>query len=386
MYEHLPAPFPCGREEGEILSEAARDVNFVFSHDGHGLSIVPIGCGSHILPQVMQGAPPGGGGAVGSSVGGVASVKRYAILAPILAVLTYAWASIFIRWASEAPPFTIAFYRMFFTTLVWLPFYFLKPKGERPAKSTPRQVRLMLLAGGFLCFHFATWITSLNYTTVASAVFLILAQPILVALAAHFFLRERMNAWNLLAIASMIAGALLIFGGDLRLGRGYLFGDILALLGAVGTSGYLYIARIARPDRAGRGAGVPLHRYLPPVYGTATVGLFLLCVATGQPFGPFTLKTWASLVALALIPTVIGHSLFNWSLRYLPALPVNIALVGEPIGASLLAFALLAESPSRGLLLGSPLMILAVLLVFLKPPSGGEDEGPAVATVPPEMG
>jgi drug/metabolite transporter (DMT)-like permease len=299
---------------------------------------------------------------------GQPGVSRLYYLGPLLAVLAYAWAAIFIRWAREADPLAIAFYRMFFTTLVWGPFFWVGRGRKAAPKMTPRQKRLVVLAGLLLCFHFATWIPSLKYTTVASAVFLILTQPIMVALAAHFILGERLNRWNLAAMAFTVAGAVLIFGGDMPMGRSYLIGDGLALIGAMGAGGYLFVARLARPDRASTGAGVPLMRYLPPVYGIATLGLFVVCLVAGVDFGPYTKDTWLALLALALIPTVIGHSLFNWSLRYLPALPVNIAIVGEPIGASILAYFFFQEVPSLGLIVGSPLLILAVLFVFFRPP------------------
>ncbi len=298
-------------------------------------------------------------------------MKRYAALATLFAVFAYAWAAVLIRWAGEASPFAIAFYRMLVASIVWTPAYWMGRVGHGKRNTVSRrEIGLMILAGGFLCFHFATWISSLSYTTVASAVFLMLAQPIMVAIAAHFFLGERLNRVNILAFFTTIAGALLIFGGDLQLGPGFLRGDLLALIGAAGSGAYLFIARIVRPSRPGRSEGIPLYRYLPWVYWSATIGLLILCIVTGERLGPFTTQTWLALLALGLVPTVIGHSLFNWSLGYLPAFQVNIALVGEPIGASLLAFLLLAEMPSSGLFWGASLMILSVVLVYLKPPKG----------------
>jgi drug/metabolite transporter (DMT)-like permease len=108
--------------------------------------------------------------------------------------------------------------------------------------------------------------------------------------------------------------------------------------------------------------------YLTVVYGIATVCLGLIALMRGESFGPFQAETWYALLALGLVPQVIGHSLFNWTLRYLPALPVNIALVGEPVGSSLLAFLLLEEIPSKGLLVGSPILLAAVVMIFLRPP------------------
>ncbi|MDP8206938.1 MAG: DMT family transporter [Candidatus Electryonea clarkiae] len=296
--------------------------------------------------------------------------KSYAVAGVFFAVMAYAWAAILIRWAEPAHPLAIAFWRVFIAAIVMTPFYWIGNPPDLP-KTTKRQYLLMLLAGLFLCFHFATWITSLSYTTVATAVFLILLQPIFIAIAAHWLLQEHLNRWNIGAMLITVMGALLICGGDFQFESNHLFGSFLAFIGAIGSAGYLFIARVARPDRMSQGGGVRLNRYLPPVYWVAAIGMLIVCLVAKVELFPFPAKTWISLISLALIPTVIGHSLFNWALRYLPAFSVNISIVGEPVGASLLAFFLLAERPSAGLLIGAPLMILAVILVMLRPPGAG---------------
>ncbi len=287
-----------------------------------------------------------------------------------MAVPALACAAILVRWASEADPIAIAFWRVTIAAAVWTPAFLVTGKKKTSGISA-RQWKMMLIAGGFLCFHFATWTSSLFYTNVSSAVFMILIQPILIAIAAHYFLKERLNYWNVAAIITTLIGASLICGGDLELGPTYLFGDLLAFLGAIGSTGYLFIARLARPEREGKGSGIPIYRYLAPVYWTASVGLFVICLVKGIPLTPFSSQTWASLLALGLVSTVIGHSLLNWSLGYFPAFAVNIFIVGEPLGASLLAYLFLSEIPSAGLLAGAPLMILSVILVVFRPPGSG---------------
>ncbi|MBS1262740.1 MAG: hypothetical protein MAG453_02103 [Calditrichaeota bacterium] len=289
-------------------------------------------------------------------------------LVPLVAALAYAWAAIFIRWADPAEPIAIAFYRMLVATVFWLPFYISRRRRRDTPRPSRLQWRYILLAGLFLCVHFATWTSSLLYTTVASAVFLILTQPVMVAVAAHFILGERLTGVHWFALALAVIGAALIFGGDIALSRRALLGDALALIGAVFAGAYLFMARLARPDSRDGTPGVSLPLYLTPVYGISAIGLAVVTIAFGQSFGPFPSHAWLALLGLGLVPTVIGHSLFNWALRHLGALPVNIALVIEPIGASLLAIAFFSETPSRGLLFGSPLLIAAVVLVFLHPP------------------
>lgn len=293
--------------------------------------------------------------------------SRFVYFVPLLAMLAYAWAAILIRYADEASPFVIAFYRMAVASVIWAPFYWSWDRKRAAVKPTARQWKLIVLAGLMLCLHFATWIASIRYTTVSSAVFLILTQPFMVAIAAHFILHEKLNRFHIIAFVLTFAGAGLIFGGDLALSRTHLYGDFLALIGAAAAGAYLFIARLVRTDSNGV-PGVPLQKYLPPVFAISAAGLLILSLVAGQSLGPFDKQTWIALLLLGLVPTVIGHSLLNWSSRYLSALAVNISLVGEPIGASILAYILLDEVPSTGLLIGSPLLIVAVVLVYLRPP------------------
>ncbi|MCB2212642.1 DMT family transporter [bacterium] len=299
---------------------------------------------------------------------------------PLFAALAYAWAAIFIRWSEPAGPLAIAFYRMLVATTFWAPFYLMKRRRRDRIPPTRRQWVYMILAGIFLCLHFATWTSSLMYTSVASAVFLILTQPVMVAVAAHFILKERLTGLHWIALALAVIGAGIIFGGDISISRDYIFGDILALIGAFFAGAYLFMARLTRPDHEDGTPGVQLACYLVPVYGLSAVGLLIVTLAFGEPLGPFPKESWLAMLGLGLVPTVIGHSLFNFSLKHLSALPVNIALVIEPVGASLLAIVFFQEAPSQGLLIGSPILIVSVVMIFLRPPITRK------AVVPPESG
>ncbi len=288
-------------------------------------------------------------------------------LATCIAVICVGWSAIFIRWAGEAHPVVIAFLRLAIAAAFWTPFHW-RARRRTPDRPTRRQRRARALAGLFLGVHFILWISAFSYTTVASAVFLILTQPILSALAAHLFLEEKLNRWNGGAILLTVLGSWLICRGDLQLSAEYFFGDILALAGAVASTAYLLMARLARPARQGQLA-LSLARYLAPVYWIAALVCGLGVLVLGLPLvGPFEAATWWSLLALGLIPTVIGHSLFNYALGHLPAFSVNIALVGEPILSSLLAWWLLAETPAGSLWIGGAVLVAAVFFVLYKPP------------------
>ncbi|MBD3166915.1 EamA family transporter, partial [bacterium] len=238
--------------------------------------------------------------------------RRIAAAGVIFAAFLYGWAGPLIRWAGgDTPMLAVAFYRMLVASLAWTPFWLGSLAREQDRARIPAGAgRYILIAGGFLGFHFATWTSSIGFTTVASATFLILAQPILVALAAHLLLKERLNRWNYISMTLTLLGAFLIFGGDLQLGPSYLLGDGLALLGAVGTAGYLLVARMVLPDRTVKGRGIPIQLYLPPVYWTATLVLLAVCMVKGVPLAGYATNSWIALVLLGLGPTVIGHSLF----------------------------------------------------------------------------
>lgn len=302
---------------------------------------------------------------------------RFAVL---LAVIAVGWSAIFIRWSGEAHPFAIAFWRLVVACLFWLPVY-LRQRLRDPRPLSPRQSRARWLAGLFLGIHFILWIAAFNFTTVASAVFLMLTQPILSALAAHLFLGERLNRWNGVAIAMTVIGSWIICRGDLAMGREHLLGDLLALAGAAASSAYLLMARVARPARPGQ-QPLPLARYLAPVYMGALVTCGAALAVAGVPIAPFEPRTWASLVALGLVCTVIGHSLFNYALGHLPAFSVNIALVGEPVISSLLAWWLLGESPSPSLALGALVLVSAIGFVLRWPPHNPLAQGDPPAPPP----
>lgn len=286
--------------------------------------------------------------------------------AVFIAVLCVGWSAIFIRWAGDAHPFAIAFWRLVVACVFWLPLYW-RDRRRDPRALGSTQSRARLWAGCFLGVHFILWITAFSYTTVASAVFLMLTQPILSALGAHLFLGERLNRWNLVAIALTVIGSWIICQGDLALGPRYLLGDLLALAGAAASTAYLLMARVARPARPGQRA-LALGRYLAPVYISAMVACGVAMAVAGVPFGPYEMKTLASMLALGVVCTVIGHSLFNYALGHLPAFSVNIALVGEPVISSLLAWWLLAEPPTASMLAGAMVLISAIVFVLRWPP------------------
>ncbi len=164
-------------------------------------------------------------------------------------------------------------------------------------------------AGMFLGIHMFFWVTAVTKTTVASASFLIITQPLMVAVLAHFLLSEKINRWVVYAIILTVTGAALINGGDMELGPEYLWGDLLALMGAVMAAFYLLAGRSVRPK-------IDIMPYITIVYGIAAIVLLPVCLLFGAPLFSLSGKAYFWIVMLALVPTLIGHSFFNWARTY----------------------------------------------------------------------
>ncbi|MFW6252759.1 MAG: DMT family transporter, partial [bacterium] len=268
--------------------------------------------------------------------------------------------AIFIR-LSDSPPLVIAFYRMLFTSAMLLPPYLLRLHRRRsdigPQRHPVRVIALLLLSGVFLALHFATWITSLRYTSVASAVVLVTLHPVFVATGSIVFLRESVRPAVFLCIFSAIAGSIILSLSNAGSETGALTGNLLAVAGAVAVSGYMLIGRAVR-----RTVGVVTYNF--SVYLTATVVLMVFVVLSGEPFSGYSLREFALFLALAFFCTILGHSIFNWGLKYLPASFVSASILLEPISASVLAAVLFAEIPGPMALLGGFIVVASLFGVI----------------------
>jgi drug/metabolite transporter (DMT)-like permease len=286
----------------------------------------------------------------------------------IFGILAVSTAAIFIRYAQAyAPSLVIAAYRLALASLLLAPVAWLRCRKELLALSR-QELGLALLSGLFLSLHFATWITSLEYTTVASSVVLVSTTPLWVALMAPFFLREPASRAVLAGMALALVGgsmvglsdACALSGGrilcpslaEFLRGRAVL-GDLLALAGAVMAAAYLMIGRRLRGKMS-------LIGYIFVVYSMAAAALVVYALFAGQPLAPYPPKAFAFFLLLALVPQLLGHSTFNWALRYLSAAFVSVALLGEPVGSTILAYFFLKESPAALKLFGAILILAGI--------------------------
>ncbi|MDY7076513.1 MAG: DMT family transporter [Chloroflexota bacterium] len=272
-----------------------------------------------------------------------------------LGVTTASTAAILIRLAqAEAHSLVIAAWRMALATFILTPIVLVTRRSELRAL-TRHEWGSMLVSGLLLALHFATWITSLAYTSVAASVVLVSTSPIFVGLASHLLLRERMSRNMAVALFVAIAGSTFIGLGDWEKGSHQLWGDALALVGAMAVAGYFFIGRRLR-------ARLSLLTYVFPVYGIAAVVLMIVMLTSDLPPIPHHPQTWLWLLLMALGPQILGHSSLNWSLRYLSATYVTLATLAEPIGSTLLAWWLLKEQPSPEAVAGGALTLLGIAI------------------------
>jgi drug/metabolite transporter (DMT)-like permease len=224
-------------------------------------------------------------------------------------------------------------------------------------RSEPRRgdVIKLLAAGVFLAGHFGLWIASLSRTSVASSVALVALNPLFVAVFARFLLSESIGRRVVAGMATAIAGSILIGGTDFHAGSTAIVGDAMALGGAVAGALYLVTGR-ALKDR------YPLLTYVLAVYGTAALVLAAVAVASGVPLWGYSTRTYVLFLLLAALPQLVGHTSFNYALRFLPASMVSVVILSEPVGATILAWWILSERPQAAMIAGGGLVLAGVLV------------------------
>ncbi len=287
----------------------------------------------------------------------------------VVAILAVSTASIFIRFAQrDAPSLVIAALRLTFASILLAPLAWTRYRVELLQLSR-REILLGAVSGLFLGLHFATWITSLEYTTVASSVVLVSTGPLWVALLSPLFLNERLSPTAFAGLGlALLGGTTITLSGACTWSDGLscgqfsevfggqsLHGDFLALAGAWAVTGYLMIGRHLR-------AKLNLVPYIYLVYTVAAVSLLGVLGILRMPILGFQPLTYLWLLLLALLPQLIGHSTYNWALRFLPAAIVAVTTLGEPIGSAILAFFVLHETPTVTVLIGGALILAGIYI------------------------
>lgn len=277
------------------------------------------------------------------------------------AVLALAFSSIFISKLERTgvPPLVIAFYRMALATALLAPAAIVLKRREIAALSR-KDLALLLLGGFFLAVHFGAWITSLKYIPISTSVVLVNSHPLFVVFASYLFLGEKPHRRSLIGTAVGLAGMIVIAHdavGDVQLA---LKGDGLALLGALAVVGYFIVGRKARTR-------ISLLGYVTPLYAVCAALLLLWVLAAREPLYPYSATEWAYFGALAVVPTILGHTVFNWAIKHVRPSAISLAFLGEPVAASALAFVFFAQRPPLATLFGGALVLAGVYLSMSSP-------------------
>ncbi len=289
-----------------------------------------------------------------------------AYVAVVIAIVATSSAAILIRFALDQnmPPLLIVAARLLIASLALSPIALRRHRAILSALSRA-DASLIAIAGICLALHFTAWVTSLQYTTVLVSVVIVSTGPIWVAILEVIFLRIRLSRLVVLGLIVALLGgaliglpqgeaqlkALLAPGADNRT----LTGAGLAWLGALSVSVYMLIGRKLR-------ASLPVIPYVWLVYSVAAAATLAVMLARSTPVLGYSMEGYLILLAMGLVPQLIGHSSLNYLLEYFPAALVSMFSQLEPIGSALLALVLFRELPPNQQILGSLIIILGVVL------------------------
>ena len=293
----------------------------------------------------------------------------------IVGIIAVSTASIFIRMAQgEISSLVISAYRLSVAVLFLVPFSIKSIKSDF-YKINGTETLLLILSGICLALHFFTWITSLELTTVSSSVVLVTTTPIWVAILTPIILKTKIKREIFWGISLALLGGLIIVFGNLLLFSGFkdvfikdqifgsisIKGNLLALSGAWFASGYIIIGKKLRKN-------ISILSYTTIVYGVAAIILLVSVIIAGDSLFGYSLKNTIWLFLIAIVPQIIGHSTFNWALKYYSAAFVSIAMIGEPIGAILLAIIFLGEFPTMIEVFGGLIIIIGIVIAAINEP------------------
>jgi drug/metabolite transporter (DMT)-like permease len=291
------------------------------------------------------------------------TLNPYAVL--ILGIVAVSTGSIFARLA-DAPALVTAAYRMGLAALVLIPLAAWKAGDELRSLSL-HDIKLAMQSGFFLALHFAAWISSLDYTAIANSVVLVNTIPLWVGLFTPLISQDRISGSTIASIIASVIGVAIIGFGDYATGGKALLGDLLAVCGAVSAAVYLLYGRNLRRK-------LSLLPYVAICYSSAAVILWLGVLFLNQSMTGYSMQTVAAFWAMALISQLIGHSSYNWSLKWFSTSLVAVSLLGEPIGSTLLAFIILDEGLTL-MKFGGGFFILSAIYIAASGEKRRNDEG-----------
>ncbi|WP_042354079.1 DMT family transporter [Bacillus rubiinfantis] len=278
--------------------------------------------------------------------------KSKSIILPlIIAIIGISFSSIFVKW-SDAPASILSMYRMFFASVLLSPMVW--KNRQQLQKVTKKTVLFLFFSGVFLAFHFVLWFSSLKYTTVASSTIILALQPIVSLVGGFLLFKERTTASALVTMMLAIIGAMMIGWGDLGLSQEALLGDLFSFFSVIAVVGYLLIGQTIVKQ-------LSHWIYSFSVFSCATIVLVIYNLVTDVSFTGYPLKEWGIFLLLAIVPS-ISHVINNWLLNYVNATTISMSILGEPVGATFLAFLLLGERLTAWQIAGGVLVLIGVAM------------------------
>lgn len=275
----------------------------------------------------------------------------YAALA--VGIVALSLSAMFVRWADAPGPMT-GFYRLLFSTILFLPLFLHRQRTSAPLDK--RYVWFPLVAGLFTAFDFAFWNSSVKYTTAANATLLGNTAPLWVALVALFVFKEKLRATFWLGLLLALSGAALIVGTDFLTHPTFGIGDLMASAAAIFYASYQLITQRGRVH-------IDPFRYTWLVGVSATLGMLVMNLALGNSFSGYTTQTWLIFLATAIVSQMIGYLAVSYALGHLPASIVSPTLIGQPILTTLLAIPLLGEIPRPIQWIGGAIALAGIYIV-----------------------
>lgn len=275
----------------------------------------------------------------------------------VIGVISVSASAIFVKLCTSSSG-VIAFYRLFFSVIFMLPVFLSKKYIHEIRLITKKDWMFSLVAGVLLAFHFILWFESLNYTSVASSTVLVTLQPIFAFIGTYFFFKEKLSLKAILSGMIAVIGSVVISWGDFRISGTALFGDILAIIACAFVTGYLLFGQTVRKR-------LSLITYTFVVYFMSALTLLIYVILSRQPILPNKKTDWIYFILLALLPNLLGHTLFNWSLKWLSTSTISMAILFEPVGATILAYIILKEQTVWFQIVGGLIVISGISLFIL---------------------
>jgi len=282
--------------------------------------------------------------------------RRMAYFALVIGIFAISTSAILIRWSSSEP-LVIGSYRQTFATFLFLPFL-LRDKFQEILNLSSREIFELVIIGILLGAHFGFWISSVKATSVAASVLLGTCHIVYVSIIGWVVFGEKLNSQGIIGTVIALAGIIILFWGDLVADSGNFRGNFLAFISGI-LAGLYYLG--GRKHRK----NISLPTYAFVVYLSSAIIMWFVVIIQGLEYNSIPNSELQLFFLMALVPTLLGHTMQNWALAFLPAYVISITLLAEPIGSGLLAWYIFNEVPSLGVLVGGLIVLVGVYSVAL---------------------